>query len=109
RTGRRDEGVFFAGAFFVQKCCSGLGILASGIIVDLVGFPSGATPGTGSNVRTSDPSMVVFPRTSSTPAMTVPWRLTFCGAGAPVPVYASVGLLKVPMSTEYCGAIIEDF
>lgn len=44
-TGRRNEGVFFAGAFFVQKCCSGLGIWATGMLLDLVAFPAAARPG----------------------------------------------------------------
>jgi GPH family glycoside/pentoside/hexuronide:cation symporter len=44
-TGRRNEGVFFAGAFFVQKCCSGLGIWATGMLLDLVNFPALAKPG----------------------------------------------------------------
>ncbi|RYY28332.1 MAG: sodium:melibiose symporter [Sphingomonadales bacterium] len=46
RTGRRSEGVFFAGAFFVQKCCSGLGIFGAGLILHFAGFPEGAKPGT---------------------------------------------------------------
>ncbi|RYD58076.1 MAG: sodium:melibiose symporter [Sphingomonadales bacterium] len=46
KTGRRSEGVFFAGAFFVQKCCSGLGIFAAGLILHFSGFPEGAKPGT---------------------------------------------------------------
>jgi glycoside/pentoside/hexuronide:cation symporter, GPH family len=45
-TGRRSEGVFFAGAFFIQKCCSGFGIFASGYILGMVGFPEAAEPGT---------------------------------------------------------------
>ncbi|MCW3836559.1 MFS transporter [Sphingomonas canadensis] len=44
-TGRRSEGVFFAGGFFVQKCTSGLGIFAAGLILALVGFPEAAAPG----------------------------------------------------------------
>ena len=44
-TGRRSEGVFFAGAFFVQKCTSGLGILLVGTLLSAVGFPDGAAPG----------------------------------------------------------------
>jgi GPH family glycoside/pentoside/hexuronide:cation symporter len=44
-TGRRSEGVFFAGAFFVQKCTSGLGIFVAGAILAIVGFPEAATPG----------------------------------------------------------------
>lgn len=45
QTGRRSEGVFFAGGFFVQKCTGGLGIFASGLILAAVGFPAQATPG----------------------------------------------------------------
>lgn len=44
-TGRREEGLFAAGYFFVQKSVTGLGIFASGLILSAVGFPSGATPG----------------------------------------------------------------
>ncbi|WP_188056088.1 MFS transporter [Sphingosinithalassobacter sp. CS137] len=44
-TGRRSEGVFFAGAFFVQKCTSGLGIFAAGLILTAAGFPEAADPG----------------------------------------------------------------
>ncbi len=44
-TGRRSEGVFFAGAFFVQKCTSGLGIFAAGTILSIAGFPALAEPG----------------------------------------------------------------
>lgn len=45
RTGRRSEGVFFAGSFFVQKCTSGIGIFAAGAILAVAGFPDKATPG----------------------------------------------------------------
>jgi GPH family glycoside/pentoside/hexuronide:cation symporter len=45
RTGRRSEGVFFAGSFFVQKCTSGIGIFAAGSILAIAGFPDKATPG----------------------------------------------------------------
>lgn len=46
QTGRRSEGVFFAGGFFVQKCTTGIGIFASGFILSGVGFPENAKPGT---------------------------------------------------------------
>ncbi len=46
QTGRRSEGVFFAGSFFVQKCTSGLGIFGSGLILLAANFPTGAVPGT---------------------------------------------------------------
>ena len=45
RTGEREEGLFFAGSFFMQKCVSGLGLLLSGLILALVGFPAQAFPG----------------------------------------------------------------
>lgn len=45
RTGRRSEGTFYAGGFFVQKCTSGLGIFVTGIILDVAGFPEKAMPG----------------------------------------------------------------
>jgi glycoside/pentoside/hexuronide:cation symporter, GPH family len=44
-TGRRNEGVFYAGAFFVQKCTSGVGIFVAGLILAAVGFPENAQPG----------------------------------------------------------------
>ncbi|WP_375427803.1 MFS transporter [uncultured Sphingomonas sp.] len=45
RTGRRQEGVFFAGAFFVQKCTSGIGIFIAGSILTAAGLSAKATPG----------------------------------------------------------------
>jgi glycoside/pentoside/hexuronide:cation symporter, GPH family len=46
KTGKRAEGVFSAGWFFVQKCGVGLGIMASGLIVHWSGLPSRADPAT---------------------------------------------------------------
>lgn len=46
RSGRRAEGSFYSGNWFVQKCATGLGILAAGIIVSVSGLPAGAQPGT---------------------------------------------------------------
>lgn len=46
RTGERNEGVFFAGSFFMQKCVSGLGLFLSGAILSLVHFPAQAAVGT---------------------------------------------------------------
>lgn len=45
RTGRRSEGVFFAGSFFVQKLVGGLGIAAAGAVLWFAGFPEAAQPG----------------------------------------------------------------
>ncbi|MES2755338.1 MAG: MFS transporter [Pseudomonadota bacterium] len=59
KTGRRSEGVFFAGSFFVQKCTSGLGIFAAGVILAVAGFPAGAVPGQVS-VETIDRLTLIF-------------------------------------------------
>lgn len=44
-TGRRSEGTFFAGNFFMQKCATGLGIFITGLLVDFAGVPEKAVPG----------------------------------------------------------------
>ena len=46
RTGKRNEGLFFAGYFFMQKCVTGVGIFLSGTLLALIGFPAVAHPGT---------------------------------------------------------------
>ncbi|ATY34764.1 sodium:melibiose symporter [Sphingomonas psychrotolerans] len=58
-TGRRSEGVFFAGAFFVQKCTSGLGIFVAGSILAIAGFPETAKPGSVP-VETVDRLTILF-------------------------------------------------
>ena len=44
-TGKRSEGVFFAGSSFMQKTASGLGLLGSGVIIAIARFPANAVPG----------------------------------------------------------------
>lgn len=44
-TGRRSEGLFFAGYFFMQKCATGFGIFLAGQILSWAAFPGGAKPG----------------------------------------------------------------
>jgi len=46
KTGRRQEGLFFAAIAFAAKATTGLGIFASGLIVGSIRFPTGAKPGT---------------------------------------------------------------
>ena len=46
RTGRREEGLFFSGALFMQKCSGGLGILGTGLVLAIAAFPAKAVPGT---------------------------------------------------------------
>ena len=45
RTGRRQEGLFFAAAAFVAKAVTGAGIFATSAIIAVIGFPAGAAPG----------------------------------------------------------------
>ena len=45
KTGRRQEGLFFAAIAFANKSTTGLGIFAAGLIVSAVHFPTGAKPG----------------------------------------------------------------
>ena len=59
RTGRRSEGVVFAGSFFVQKCTSGVGIGLAGLILWIAGFPDGAKPGQVP-VETVDRLTIIF-------------------------------------------------
>ena len=45
RTSQRTEGLYFAAAFFVQKCVSGLGIFLAGLVLAWIKFPENARPG----------------------------------------------------------------
>jgi GPH family glycoside/pentoside/hexuronide:cation symporter len=45
-SGKAQEGTFFAGYFFTQKCVTGVGILLSGQILRLIDFPANARPDT---------------------------------------------------------------
>lgn len=44
-TGRRSEGLFYAGYFFMQKCAIGVGTFVAGMIVSLSALPQGAVAG----------------------------------------------------------------
>lgn len=44
-TGRRSEGLFFAGYFFMQKCAVGIGTFVAGMILTFANFPQEAVPG----------------------------------------------------------------
>ncbi len=45
RTGRRNEGVFYATSSFIQQAVAGVGVLIAGWILFLAGIPEGARPG----------------------------------------------------------------
>ncbi len=53
-TGRRSEGLFFAGYFFMQKCATGIGIFVAGMILSFAAFPADARPGQVSNAVLGD-------------------------------------------------------
>lgn len=44
-TGRRSEGVFFAGLSLVGKAVAGIGVMLSTVILSVIGFPQNAQPG----------------------------------------------------------------
>jgi GPH family glycoside/pentoside/hexuronide:cation symporter len=44
-TGRRSEGLFFAGQTFASKVVHGFGMFATGIILSAINFPKDASPG----------------------------------------------------------------
>ncbi|MGB0765829.1 MAG: MFS transporter, partial [Luminiphilus sp.] len=44
RTGRRNEGVFFAALTFIRKANQGIGTFIAGLLLQLVAFPKGAAP-----------------------------------------------------------------
>jgi GPH family glycoside/pentoside/hexuronide:cation symporter len=46
QSGKAQEGTFFAGYFFTQKCVTGVGILLSGQVLRLIDFPANARPDT---------------------------------------------------------------
>ena len=45
QTGRRSEGTFAAGGLFASKCATGVGIFATGMLLEFAGMPDRATPG----------------------------------------------------------------
>ncbi|MEM8768024.1 MAG: MFS transporter [Pseudomonadota bacterium] len=46
KTGLRKEGIFYSARAFFGKATSALGHLIGGIAIDVIGFPTGAQPGT---------------------------------------------------------------
>lgn len=44
-TGRRSEGLLFSAVSFIQKSVSGTGVMFSGLILAIIGFPQHAQPG----------------------------------------------------------------
>ena len=44
RTGRRNEGVFFAAITFIKKTNQGIGAFMAGLLLQFVAFPKGAAP-----------------------------------------------------------------
>lgn len=46
KTGRRNEGVYYAAITFTRKATQGFGVLAGGLILSVIAFPEGAAPET---------------------------------------------------------------
>lgn len=44
KTGRRNEGVYYAAMAFTRKCTQGIGVLMAGFILSAIAFPQGADP-----------------------------------------------------------------
>jgi Na+/melibiose symporter-like transporter len=44
RTGKRNEGIFFAANTFIRKSVQGLGVMAASFVLTLAEFPTGASP-----------------------------------------------------------------
>jgi Na+/melibiose symporter-like transporter len=60
-TGRRSEGVFFAGRSFIHKAISGSGALSAGLVLALIDFPQGAEPGQVPEEQLFDLGLVFAP------------------------------------------------
>lgn len=58
KTGRRAEGVFFAGGFFIQKCTTGVGLLVAGGILSFIHFPENAEAGTVASATIDELTMI---------------------------------------------------
>lgn len=82
QTGRRTEGTFFAGNFFMQKCATGLGIFVTGLIVSISGLPDKAQPG---QVDADVISTMI---------------LLYCGVTLILAVLASLAFRRFPISRE---------
>jgi Na+/melibiose symporter-like transporter len=63
RTGRRAEGLFYAANSFMQKCVTGFGLMAAGILLTVVDLPERARP------EQVDPASVDLLATLYVPAM----------------------------------------
>ena len=60
-TGKRQEGVIFAAAFFSAKFISGFGYLIAGPFLDLIGLQAGAQPGEVSSTVTWGLGLIMGP------------------------------------------------
>jgi Na+/melibiose symporter-like transporter len=69
RTGRRNEGVFFATNTFIRKCVQGFGVMAASLVLTLAQFPKGADP-----TQVSDASLWQLGATY-VPAIWLVWAL----------------------------------
>lgn len=61
KTGRREEGLFFAARTFAAKATSGIGTLFAGLALDWIDFPRGAAPGTAPPEAVFDLGLIFGP------------------------------------------------
>ena len=61
RTGRREEGLFFAARTFAAKATSGVGAFLAGMALDLIAFPADAVPGEVSDEVLFDLGLIYGP------------------------------------------------
>ncbi|MFM6853717.1 MAG: MFS transporter [Sphingopyxis sp.] len=83
-SGKKQEGVFYAGWTFMQKCVTGLGIFLSGQILVLIAFPARANPATISPQVVADLALVYTLATLTLAAATA-WAVSRYDLGAPLP------------------------
>lgn len=101
-TGRQQEGVFYAGYFFMQKCVTGVGIFLSGQILGAIGFPERADP------ATIDPAIVAnlagtYLAITLTLGLLTAWAFSLSiRGGAPDPSRADT--VEPPHSDEHAAA-----
>ena len=73
KTGRRNEGVYYASITFTRKATQGFGALAGGLILSAIAFPQGAAP------ETVDPDKLWWLGALYAPSLLILWAaMLYC-------------------------------
>ena len=73
KTGRRNEGVYYASMTFTRKATQGFGALAGGLILSAIAFPQGAAP------ETVDPDTLWWLGALYAPSLLILWAaMLYC-------------------------------